>query len=292
MSNDSKVKILVCCHKKDIMATDAPYFPIHVGKSISDKELGIQCDNDGKNISNKNQSYCELTGMYWAWKNLKDVDIIGLCHYRRYFDFHNQCRKGFPQTNFTTDKFNTMDLSIPEKYIEQVKNGNVIVAKPKLYTKTLADDYCYNHISEDLRILEKTIIETQPKDIRRAYVNIMIQGHKLRHYNMFIMKWQDFDEYCSWLFPLLESIEQQTDISHYDSVQKRIYGYIAERLFNVWLEAKKNKSLIERPIIWFTEAYDNLRNYNIVTYTLRELKNSLAFKLLLPRIPPKAFKLK
>jgi hypothetical protein len=185
-----------------------------------------------------------------------------------------------------------MDLSIPEKYIEQVKNGNVIVAKPKLYTKTLADDYCYNHISEDLRILEKTIIETQPKDIRRAYVNIMIQGHKLRHYNMFIMKWQDFDEYCSWLFPLLESIEQQTDISHYDSVQKRIYGYIAERLFNVWLEAKKKKSLIERPIIWFTEAYDNLRNYNIVTYTLRELKNSLAFKLLLPRIPPKAFKLK
>lgn len=108
---------------------------------------------------------------------------------------------------------------------------------------------------------------------------------------MFIMKWQDFDQYCSWLFPLLKSIEEKTDISHYDSVQKRIYGYIAERLFNVWLEAQK-KDLVEQPVIWFTEAKDNLLHYNIISYKLKELKNSLAFKLLLPRFPPKSFNLK
>ena len=205
----ANVKILVCCHKKDIMATEAPYFPIHVGKALSDKDLSIQPDNEGENISHKNQSYCELTGMYWAWKNLKNVDVIGLCHYRRYFDFHNQCRKGFPQTNFLTEKFESLDLSIPQKYIDKVSEGKVIVAKPKLYTRTLVDDYCFNHISEDLRTLEKIIVETQPENIRRAYFNIMIQGHKLRHFNMFIMKWQDFDQYCSWLFPLLKSIEEK-----------------------------------------------------------------------------------
>ncbi len=287
----ANVKILVCCHKKDIMATEAPYFPIHVGKALSDKDLSIQPDNEGENISHKNQSYCELTGMYWAWKNLKNVDVIGLCHYRRYFDFHNQCRKGFPQTNFPTEKFESLDLSIPQKYIDKVSEGKVIVAKPKLYTRTLVDDYCFNHISEDLRTLEKIIVETQPENIRRAYFNIMIQGHKLRHFNMFIMKWQDFDQYCSWLFPLLKSIEEKTDISHYDSVQKRIYGYIAERLFNVWLEAQK-KDLVEQPVIWFTEAKDNLLHYNIISYKLKDLKNSLAFKLLLPRFPPKSFNLK
>ena len=123
----ANVKILVCCHKKDIMATEAPYFPIHVGKALSDKDLSIQPDNEGENISHKNQSYCELTGMYWAWKNLKNVDVIGLCHYRRYFDFHNQCRKGFPQTNFPTEKFESLDLSIPQKYIDKVSEGKVIV---------------------------------------------------------------------------------------------------------------------------------------------------------------------
>lgn len=68
--------------------------PIHVGKVLHpDVDLGIQRDDTGDNISLKNSSYCELTGMYWAWKNLRGVDVIGLCHYRRYFDFYGQCRR-------------------------------------------------------------------------------------------------------------------------------------------------------------------------------------------------------
>ena len=92
MERKPNVKILVCCHKQDVCATEPPYFPIQVGKAISQVDLGIQGDDTGDNISHKNASYCELTGMYWAWKNLKDVDVIGLCHYRRYFDFYGQCK--------------------------------------------------------------------------------------------------------------------------------------------------------------------------------------------------------
>ena len=66
-----KLTMLVCCHKEDIMATAEPYMPLQVGKDISKIDLNIQGDNTGDNISCKNQSYCELTGMYWAWKNLK-----------------------------------------------------------------------------------------------------------------------------------------------------------------------------------------------------------------------------
>ena len=33
----------------------------------------------GDHISSKNPNYCELTGLYWAWKNL-DCEYIGLCH--------------------------------------------------------------------------------------------------------------------------------------------------------------------------------------------------------------------
>ena len=85
--NKTDTKILVCCHTNDIYKSDEQYFPIHVGKEISDKIINIQGDNTGDNISEKNKSFCELTGMYWAWKNLPKSDYIGLCHYRRYFDF-------------------------------------------------------------------------------------------------------------------------------------------------------------------------------------------------------------
>ena len=101
-------KILVCCHKKDVMATHEPYMPIHVGKALHPElDLGIQGDNTGDNISEKNGSYCELTGMYWAWKNLKDVDIIGLCHYRRYFDFYSNSIFGLPEKMFNTSHFDS-----------------------------------------------------------------------------------------------------------------------------------------------------------------------------------------
>ena len=110
--SEMNCKILVCCHKKDVFASDPPYFPIQVGKALSSVDLGITGDDTGDNISGKNPSYCELTGLYWAWKNLKDTDVIGLCHYRRYFDFHRQTRRGFPWTAFKTEHFGSLDLSI------------------------------------------------------------------------------------------------------------------------------------------------------------------------------------
>ena len=72
MEND--LKIIVCCHKDDNnIRKDNIYLPIHVGKALSNKDLGFQGDDTGYNISRKNKNYCELTGLYWAWKNLKSL---------------------------------------------------------------------------------------------------------------------------------------------------------------------------------------------------------------------------
>ena len=223
-------KVIVCCHKQDVMATQEPYMPIHVGKAFSDAKLGIQADNEGENISAKNRNYCELTGMYWAWKNLKNVDVVGLCHYRRYFDFHNQCDTVMPETPFKTEDFGKIDLTIPQSVIDNIHDGEAYVAKPRFYRESLYVNYCLAHISDDMRTLEEYIMTTQSEDIKWAWYEYMHRNCQLRHYNMFLMTWHDFDEYCSWLFPLLSELEKRIDISHYSPVQGRIWGYMADGL--------------------------------------------------------------
>ena len=77
------IKIIIASHKKYQTAEEEMYVPIQVGAEVKEKIEGYIQDNTGDNISTKNPYYCELTGLYWAWKNL-DADYIGLVHYRRY----------------------------------------------------------------------------------------------------------------------------------------------------------------------------------------------------------------
>ncbi|SQB29178.1 Uncharacterised protein [Citrobacter koseri] len=66
-----------------------------------------------------------------------------------------------------------------------------------------------------------------------------MHGRKISLYNMFVGKADVVNQYCQWLFPLLDEVNKQIDFSGYDSYQKRILGFMAERLFNVWIEHNK-----------------------------------------------------
>lgn len=277
------VKILVCCHKDDIRATKTPFFPIHVGKELHpDVELQIQVDNAGDNISNKNNCYCELTGMYWAWKNLKGVDVIGLSHYRRYFDFHNQCKKGRYFTSFNTSRFGSVNLDVPEDILREVHNGKIITPIPRTCRTSLFYDYCFDHNSDDIKALRYIINKTQPDNYKKAFFKVIMQGNKLLHYNMFIMKWEDFDNYCTWLFDVLGKVEESTDITYYNPVQKRIYGYMSERLLLVWLMAN-NKVTVQKPVIWFSDKKGASESVNNFRFKFRSWAYDLSNWLCQPK---------
>lgn len=271
------IKILVCCHKEDVHYSSDIFLPIHVGKDISKKELGIIGDNTGENISLKNASYCELTGMYWAWKNLKDVNYIGLCHYRRYFDFHRVGRKGFPLTTLPTSAFKTHDFSISDEVIRWLQKGWVIMPKMWHLRTSVYLDYCERHSSVDFRQMGNVAIKHSAESFIASLRETMIKQNRLMPFNMFIMNWQQFDEYCSWLFPILEELEQSININHYDAEQRRIFGYMGERLLNVYIRGKglKYKQL---PILKFSEDPE-LFDMSLPKYKLRCLLNDMALKM-------------
>lgn len=255
------------------MATQPPYLPIQVGKAISNIDLGLQGDDEGDNISEKNKSYCELTGIYWAWKNLKDVDVIGLCHYRRYFDFHGQCHSVFPFTGFHTEKFQSINLDIPQQILNHIRNGKVVASKPIHFSFSLYIDYCVWHIGDDIRTLTEIIKETTSQKYINAFRNVMYHGYRLRPCNMFIMNWKQFDHYCNWLFPILKEAEKRIDISHYNDNQKRIWGYMAERLFNVYLYAEQ-LSVISKPVILIDDNWVDKKR-PVLKERLKIFKNAI-----------------
>ena len=77
------IKIFTITHKAFTPPKDSTYIPLHVGRANAE-DLGFLGDDTGDSISKLNPYYCELTGMYWIWKNYHEADYIGICHYRRY----------------------------------------------------------------------------------------------------------------------------------------------------------------------------------------------------------------
>lgn len=223
------IKILIATHKKYWMPSDEVYMPIHVGREGKDN-LGYVGDNIGENISIKNPNYCELTGLYWAWKNL-DCEYIGLCHYRRYFAHKSKSSKleDKKQAIFTRDDY--------ERLLQQY---DVILPKKRNYfIETVRSQYEHAHNKRDLDEIEK-IIKMQYPSYIEAFEKVM-NSRKLHIYNMFVMNKALFDEYCTWLFDILFTLEKRIDITNYDKYNARVFGFLSERLFNIWLEKKQLK---------------------------------------------------
>lgn len=189
--------------------------PIQVGAALTDRHLFSTIDSTGiDNISGKNRQYCELTGIYWAWKN-DDSDYIGFCHYRRRFDLTND-------------------------QIAYIAGGNadVVVTWPIVNFDTVRKQYGKDHIIEDWDTLMDVIEDIAP-DYHAAAGEVQT-GIYYYAYNMFIMKRDLFDDYCSFIFPILEECERR--IGQKDDIyQNRYIGFLAERLLSVYLT--KNRHL-------------------------------------------------
>lgn len=232
-----RVQIIVATHKKYQMPKDKIYLPLHVGADIKDKngnklDLGYLKDNTKDNISELNPFFCELTGLYWAWKNL-DADYIGLVHYRRHFCM---VKKG----KNVWDSILTYNQIKP--YLNQIKI--FVPNKRKYYIETLYSHYKHTHYSTQLDGTRKIISEKYPAYLK-SYDRVINHTYGYM-FNMMIMERKLLDEYCSWLFDILFELRKRIGMSGFNGFQGRYLGRVSEIIFNVWLEQKMSSGIVKK----------------------------------------------
>ncbi len=214
------MSIYVVAHKKYDIPKMEGYVPIQVG-AAKGADLGYLKDCGGDNISEKNPHYCELTALYYIWKNEHADDIVGLVHYRRYF-----CTK-----KTLNPKKNILSYAKARKMLESC--DLIVPYKMHRQGRTIREDYGQFHNVRDYDEC-RTIISEQCPEYLEAF-DAVSASKDLCQYNMVITKKETFDCYCAWLFGILFELERRVDISSYDAYNQRIFGFLSERLFNVWI---------------------------------------------------------
>lgn len=243
------VAIVAASHKPYWMPDSPLYLPLFVGSAGLPSIEGFLRDDTGEHISARNFSYCELTGIYWAWKNL-DADYIGLAHYRRYFaePIHISKRKRIAG----------------QRTIERaLTRADVILPRARHYfIETNYSQYANAHHERDL-LLTREILQERYPDYLPAWERVMRRtyGHR---FNLFVMKKPVLDAYLTWLFDVLFALEQRLDISGYTGINRRVFGLISERLIDIWIEHNQI-SFAELPVVnlekqhWPTKIYRFLK---------------------------------
>ena len=189
---------------------------LQVGAALSSKRLSETgaVDCVGENISEKNKQFCELTGLYWIWKNAKE-DYVGLAHYRRHF-------------------------LLPEKWMEIVTEHDidVILPVPLYVAPSIKENYRERHDATDWDYVEQYIKEHIPEEYD-GFLRIM-GGNLYSPCNMVIAKKEVFDELCTWLFPILLAAVEHGGTKD-DKYQNRYPGFLSERLITYFFESRREK---------------------------------------------------
>lgn len=275
-THKNDIKILVCYHKPYHLYQNDIYLPIQVGKARNNVDLGIQTDdslngNPCDNISHLNHLYCETTAMYWAWKNIRilypDIKYVGLCHYRRYFsaekhDFHDGMQLAYRRIKVSGKSLigyhTTMAMDDPvtvisgnyddrirksdEKLKDVIRSSEIVSTKPVCILNGSIRDF-FSTIDRYYISLMEEIVKTDYPEYY-PFLEKVLNGSKLHAANMIIMDVKYLDEYCSYIFGVMDrhmDLIKTRGICNdplNEKVYSRIPGYLAELLTSSYVESK------------------------------------------------------
>lgn len=214
------MKIYVVTHKKVNNKIPENYSFIQVNAIKNGKNYDLTDADYEDNISLKNPYYCELTAAYSIWKNDKENDVVGLVHYRRFF-VKNRLFTSYK--HYLSEKQITKDL----------KNYDFISTKLYMIPCTNKEHLMDSVYEKDYDYLRETISNVY-NEYLETFDEVM-KDNKTYLLNMFITKKENWDKYYEWLFRIFDSMEQKVDMTGYSDREKRLYGFLSERLFTVYV---------------------------------------------------------
>lgn len=237
------IKLFTVTHKSFTPPPDPMYIPLHVGKTNAG-DLGFLGDDTGDSISHLNPYFCELTGMYWIWKNYHAVDYTGICHYRRYL-------LNEEGTIFTHEQIENL-----------LQSYDILTTKLLTLPGSYYDGFGANHHTKDLVNTGDVLKEKYPEywDTFQE----LVHGPHTYFGNIFITSKENYDHYCEWLFDILFEVQKRTDFTDYNDYHKRLFGFLSEFLQTVWIRYN-NLSVYECMVGMVGEKYET-----------RKLKEKLA----------------
>lgn len=250
----AEIKLFVCCHKPETVPEHPLLVPLQVGAALADTHFpGFLHDDVGDNISEKNRSYCELTAQYWAWKNV-EADYYGFFHYRRYLYPDEKARRPYRIERAPTGKL--LDRLGYEGFARLIEQHDLIVPKGENMYVPVREHYADApfHHRKDLELAEQIVKERHPE--MAEAMEQYLSGTVCYFGNIFIMRREMFQDYCGWLFPILEEFERRADTSAYAPQERRVVGYLAERLLGIYAAFQScRRKCMELPRVQFSEKY-------------------------------------
>lgn len=209
--------------------------PIICGASSLDKELKIPQfflkDNAGEDqISGKFSRFGELTALYWAWKNT-DAEYVGFV---------------LGDTHFA--------LSDEELVSMLVAGTDAILPSQVDLKDDVKDDYKLQFYGYDWQIMEELLRVQEPEYYETA--KLLFENKMLFEKHCGIYKYECLDEYCSWLFPLLEQLDEMC--SHkLDVDQEKVIFHLAGRLHYLYFLHNHWKYQIQLASLYETQKEPN-----------------------------------
>ncbi|MGN0939289.1 MAG: DUF4422 domain-containing protein [Selenomonas sp.] len=246
---ETRTNIFVAVHKPGWPDLPDGYTTIQVGAALHEhfSQVGAW-DDAGENISEKNANFCELTALWWMTHHAQD-DILGLAHYRRFFQF-TPCRNPFIEYyHMKKDDSRFQAMTRVDGVPSMLETYDILLPYKRYFKEGIKGQYCSMHRSEDFAVLEDVFCRHHPHD-REIFQRVMM-GHEAYTYNMFVAKRDLVCAYADWLFDILFDVAERVVPSD-DPYQARVFGFLSERLMPVFVETMHLR-VKELPVIFIED---------------------------------------
>ena len=201
-----------------------------------------------------NSRWSELSAIHTIWRDGPKTDVVGFCHYRRFFDFGESSGRG-RETTIDRNKIPEVKPALDfTPLVPAVAEGLLIVARPVDLGEPVFDNYCRYHNTNDFLRLLGVVAELHPELL--PFLLEDFDSPLLYCNNMFLANWGLFDCLCSSWFEILEDWCARSDRPHENTYQNRDVSFLSERVFSAWVKYARSRGLRvqERPIFFVADS--------------------------------------